>query len=166
MRKSVIVVVSAALMSIGLSGCGLGQAVPFTMSMGDVGNGVDAVGSDRQVQDITIVTDGDSVGISATVLNGSKSPVVVTSVDIRGEALALLDLNVALASGIEVVSGGAARIGYESTLSAVALSDLAAGEYAQVRFTFADGVMLTAKALVVSKAGMYENVLTDPVATA
>jgi hypothetical protein len=166
MRKSVIVIVSAALMSVGLSGCGLGQAVPFTISIGDVGNGVDAVGADRQVQDITIVTDGDSVGISATVINGSDSPVVVTAVDVRGAALELLDQNVALTAGIEVAANGAARLGYESTLSAVAASDLAAGEYAQVRFTFADGVILTAKALVVSKAGMYETVLTDPVATA
>lgn len=166
MRTSVIALASAVLLVPTLAGCGLGQAVPTTIEIGGVGNGVDVVSSDRQVQDVTIVTDGDSVGISATVINGSDAPITLTGVEVRGQALTLNDSATSVTTGLEIVRRGALRIGYNSAISATGPSELEAGEYAQVRFTFADGSLLSAKALIVSKAGMYASVLTDPAVVA
>ena len=73
--RSSVKILAALLIIVGLSGCGLGQAETNTASMEGVGNGVDLTSAEVWIQDVTIVNDGDSVGISATAIKIGRAHV-------------------------------------------------------------------------------------------
>jgi len=159
MRKTILAL-SALVLSTTLAGCGFGTAVQNTVSMGGVGNGVDVASGDLLAQDVTIVSTGSSAGISATVINNADAETSITGITVNGQALSLI-VDGAASTSVPVVAGGATRIGFQSPVSAVGAYAISAGTYADVVISFADGSILSAKALVVSKDGIYVDVVTD-----
>ena len=162
MRKPIrhaSVLVAAVLIATSLTGCGLGTQVPDTAKMRGVGNGVDVKSGDLLAQDVTVVTTGATVGISATVINNGAAA-SVTGVSVDGKPLTLV-FNGTPAQLLPVVAGGATRLGFQSNESAIGAYAVPAGGYADVVITFADGSILTANALVVNKSGMYADVVTE-----
>ena len=163
--RSSVKILAALLMIVGLSGCGLGQAETNTASMEGVGNGVDLTSAEVWIQDVTIVNDGDSVGISATAINKSDAEIALSSIEIDATALSLVEAGVPVTTGISIAPNTALRIGFESSTSAVAVATMKTGDYVTVTFTFTDGSIVTGEALIVSKTGHYSTVVTDlPVA--
>lgn len=164
--RSTVKILAALLMIVGLSGCGLGQAETNTASMEGVGNGVDLTSAEVWIQDVTIVNDGDSVGISATAINKSDADIALSGVEIDTTALSLIQDGVPVTTGVSIAPNAALRIGFESSTSAVAAVAMKTGDYVSVTFTFTDGSIVTGEALIVSKAGHYSEVTTDlPVAS-
>lgn len=163
--RSTVKIVAGLLIAVGLSGCGLGQAQTNTASMRGVGNGVDINSSEAWIHDVTIVNDGDSVGVSATAINKSDAEISLNGVEIGTTKLTLIDAGLPVTTGLSIAPGAALRIGFESTTSAVAIAALKTGEYTPVTFTFTDGSIVSGEALIVSKTGIYSGVVTDlPVA--
>ena len=159
MRKSVLIA-CVLLMSSTLTGCGLGTQLPDTATMRGVGNGVDVKSGDLLAQDVTVVTTGTSVGLSVTVINKAETETAVSGASINGKAL-VLALNGEATTALPVLPSGATRIGFQSVESVFGPYVVAAGEYADVVLRFVDGSVLTARALVVNKSGMYADVVTD-----
>ncbi len=160
MRKA-LTVFSALALSLTLSSCGLGNAVPQTIEMGGVGNGVDAAAGAIAIQDTTLVYDGSSLGLVASLVNRSLDADSLEGIGVNGELLVLAQNDVPLTMGATVPARNTLRFGHESEFSATLVGDFTPGTYATVEYVLAAGGSVTKRVLIVEKTGFYSDVVTS-----